>query len=74
MAYETNNPYNGDRVQQFAEHTDSEVEIALARAHSCLPRGGRRHLPGEPLFCQRPLKSYARARRSLRVLPWRWVT
>jgi succinate-semialdehyde dehydrogenase/glutarate-semialdehyde dehydrogenase len=35
MAYETTNPYNGNRVKQFAEHTDGEVEIALAQAQAC---------------------------------------
>jgi len=35
MAYETINPYNGKRIKQFAEHTDAEVEKAVAQAQTC---------------------------------------
>jgi succinate-semialdehyde dehydrogenase/glutarate-semialdehyde dehydrogenase len=35
MPYETTNPYSGKRVKQFSEHTDSEVERALAQAQTC---------------------------------------
>ncbi len=35
MAYESINPYNGKRSQQFAEHTSAEVETAVARAQTC---------------------------------------
>jgi succinate-semialdehyde dehydrogenase/glutarate-semialdehyde dehydrogenase len=35
MAYESINPYSGKRVKQFADHTDAEVEIAVAQAQAC---------------------------------------
>ena len=35
MAYESINPYNGKRVKQFADHTDAEVEKAVAQAQAC---------------------------------------
>ncbi len=35
MAYETINPYNGKLVKQFADHTDAEVEKAVAQAQAC---------------------------------------
>jgi succinate-semialdehyde dehydrogenase / glutarate-semialdehyde dehydrogenase len=35
MAYETINPYNGERVKKFVEHTDAEVETAIAKAQAC---------------------------------------
>jgi acyl-CoA reductase-like NAD-dependent aldehyde dehydrogenase len=35
MAYKTINPYNGKRIKQFAEHTDAEVEKAVAQAQDC---------------------------------------
>jgi succinate-semialdehyde dehydrogenase/glutarate-semialdehyde dehydrogenase len=35
MAYESINPYSGKRVKQFADHTDAEVEMAVAQAQAC---------------------------------------
>lgn len=35
MAYETTNPYNGERGKQFADHTSEEIEFAVAQAQSC---------------------------------------
>ena len=35
MAYESINPYNGERVKQFAEHTNIEVEALVAQAQLC---------------------------------------
>jgi succinate-semialdehyde dehydrogenase/glutarate-semialdehyde dehydrogenase len=35
MAYESINPYTTERVKKFAEHTDAEVEIAIAKAQAC---------------------------------------
>jgi succinate-semialdehyde dehydrogenase/glutarate-semialdehyde dehydrogenase len=35
VSYETINPYNGERVKQFAEHTDAELETAVAQAQAC---------------------------------------
>src|SRR5271154_2210114 len=35
MAYESINPYSGKRVKQFADHTDAEVEKAVAQAQAC---------------------------------------
>lgn len=43
MAYRTLNPFTGETVQEFNEHTDAEVEAALAKAdalyHSDWSRG-----------------------------------
>jgi succinate-semialdehyde dehydrogenase/glutarate-semialdehyde dehydrogenase len=38
MAYQTINPYNGEQGKPFAEHTNAEVEAAVARAHACFTR------------------------------------
>jgi succinate-semialdehyde dehydrogenase/glutarate-semialdehyde dehydrogenase len=35
MAYESVNPYSGKRIKHFAEHTDPEVETAVAQAQAC---------------------------------------
>jgi len=35
MAYESINPYSGKRIKQFAEHTDAELETAVAQAEAC---------------------------------------
>jgi succinate-semialdehyde dehydrogenase/glutarate-semialdehyde dehydrogenase len=35
MSYETINPYSGKRIRQFADHTDAEVETAVAQAQVC---------------------------------------
>jgi succinate-semialdehyde dehydrogenase/glutarate-semialdehyde dehydrogenase len=35
MPYESINPYSGKRVKQFADHTDAEVETAVALAQAC---------------------------------------
>jgi succinate-semialdehyde dehydrogenase/glutarate-semialdehyde dehydrogenase len=35
MAYESINPYNGERGKHFAEHTEAEVEKAVAKAQKC---------------------------------------
>jgi succinate-semialdehyde dehydrogenase/glutarate-semialdehyde dehydrogenase len=37
MSYETINPYSGKRIKQFADHTDAEVETAVAQAQACFP-------------------------------------
>lgn len=34
MAYRTLNPFTEQKVQEFPEHTDAEVEAALAKAHA----------------------------------------
>ncbi|WP_427144794.1 NAD-dependent succinate-semialdehyde dehydrogenase [Rhizobium pisi] len=45
MAYRTVNPYTEETIREFPEHTDAEVEAALAKAdalfHSDWSRGGR---------------------------------
>ncbi|UCI17004.1 NAD-dependent succinate-semialdehyde dehydrogenase [Mesorhizobium sp. B2-1-8] len=45
MAYRTVNPYTEQTIQEFAEHTDSEVEAALAKADALFradwSKGGR---------------------------------
>ena len=35
MAYESINPYNGERGKHFAEHADAEVEKAVTKAQEC---------------------------------------
>ncbi len=35
MAYESVNPYNGERTRQFADHTEAQVEAAVAQAQTC---------------------------------------
>jgi succinate-semialdehyde dehydrogenase/glutarate-semialdehyde dehydrogenase len=35
MAYESINPYSGQRIKHFDEHTDAEVETAVAQAQAC---------------------------------------
>ena len=35
MAYESVNPYSGQRTKQFAEHTSAEVEAAVTQAQAC---------------------------------------
>lgn len=35
MAYESVNPYSGERSKQFADHTDAELETAVAQAETC---------------------------------------
>jgi succinate-semialdehyde dehydrogenase/glutarate-semialdehyde dehydrogenase len=35
MAYESINPYSGKRLKHFEEHTDAEVDTAVAQAQSC---------------------------------------
>ena len=35
MPYESINPYSGKRVKQFADHTEAEVEKAVAQAQAC---------------------------------------
>jgi succinate-semialdehyde dehydrogenase/glutarate-semialdehyde dehydrogenase len=35
VPYETINPYSGKRIEQFADHTDAEVETAVASAQAC---------------------------------------
>jgi len=35
MAYESVNPYSGQRTKQFAEHTSAEVEAAVTQAQTC---------------------------------------
>ena len=35
MAYQSINPYNGEKGQHFAEHTSAEVEKAVAAAQAC---------------------------------------
>jgi succinate-semialdehyde dehydrogenase / glutarate-semialdehyde dehydrogenase len=42
MAYETINPSNGVRLAVFREHTDSEVESAIAQAHKTYERWRRK--------------------------------
>ena len=34
MAYQSVNPYNGELVQRFDQHTDAQMEVALAKADS----------------------------------------
>lgn len=34
MAYRSLNPFTEQKVQEFTEHTDAEVEVALAKAHA----------------------------------------
>jgi len=38
MAYESINPYSGKQVKHFAEHTDTEVEAAVAQAQTCFAK------------------------------------
>jgi succinate-semialdehyde dehydrogenase/glutarate-semialdehyde dehydrogenase len=35
MPYESVNPYSGKRTKQFADHTDAELEKAVAQAQAC---------------------------------------
>ena len=35
MAYETTNPYTAQRIKQFANHTDAELESAVSQAEAC---------------------------------------
>ncbi|MGD0443569.1 MAG: NAD-dependent succinate-semialdehyde dehydrogenase [Edaphobacter sp.] len=35
MTYESINPYTGEHLKQFAEHTDAEIETAIALAQIC---------------------------------------
>jgi acyl-CoA reductase-like NAD-dependent aldehyde dehydrogenase len=34
MAYQSINPFNGDLLQRFDQHTDAQMESALAKADS----------------------------------------
>lgn len=38
MAYESVNPYSGERTAHFEEHTATELETAVARAVRCFPK------------------------------------
>jgi hypothetical protein len=37
MPYQSINPYSGRQIKQFSDHTDAEVDIALAQAPACFP-------------------------------------
>jgi succinate-semialdehyde dehydrogenase/glutarate-semialdehyde dehydrogenase len=62
MAYASTNPYDGALLQTFPEHTDAEVEAALARASACFNTEWRRHTFGERAAVMRKAADILRAR------------